>query len=63
MYPKPKPTKSAPSYPADLNASEVCARLGGGGHVAAAGVTLNMGVQEACDAILGAVRAVQNAKE
>lgn len=48
--------------PAELNASEVCARLGGGGHAAAAGVTLNLGVQAACDAIIGAVRAVQNGK-
>ncbi len=54
---------SVRTYPADLNASEVCARLGGGGHAAAAGVTLNMGVQEACDAIIGAVRAVQASKE
>ena len=53
---------SVRTYPADLNASEVCAQLGGGGHVAAAGVTLNMGVQESCDAIIGAVRAVQKAK-
>ena len=54
---------SVRTHPGDLNASAVCAQLGGGGHVAAAGVTLNMGVQEACDAIIGAVRAVQNAKE
>ena len=53
---------SVRTYPADLNASEVCAQLGGGGHVAAAGVTLHMGVQESCDAIIGAVRAVQKAK-
>ena len=54
---------SVRTNPGDLNASDVCAQLGGGGHAAAAGVTLNMGVQDACAAIIGAVRAVQSAKE
>jgi phosphoesterase RecJ-like protein len=44
----------------DLNASYVCALLGGGGHAAAAGCTIFATVEEAKKAILGAIRAVQN---
>lgn len=43
-----------------LNASDVCALLGGGGHPAAAGCTIRGTVDEAKSAILGAVKAVQD---
>lgn len=43
-----------------LNASDVCARLGGGGHVAAAGCTVKGTVRESIDAILAAICAEQN---
>ena len=42
-----------------LNASAVCARLGGGGHAAAAGCTIPGGVEEARAAILDAIHAVE----
>ena len=42
-----------------LNASRVCALLGGGGHAAAAGCTIPGTVAEAKTAILGAIRKVQ----
>ena len=42
---------------ADLNASRVCARLGGGGHAAAAGCTVNGSVEDAERAILAAIDA------
>ena len=41
-----------------VNASEVCALLGGGGHAAAAGCTLGSDVEENIAALLGAVRTV-----
>ena len=44
---------------ADLNASAVCALLGGGGHAAAAGCTLSMGPVQAEEAILKAIRQVK----
>lgn len=44
----------------DLNASQVCALLGGGGHVCAAGCTVKGTAEEAKRAILGAIRAVKN---
>lgn len=45
----------------DLNASKVCALLGGGGHPAAAGCTVYGTVQDAKDAIMSAIRQVQGA--
>lgn len=42
---------------ADLNASHTCARLGGGGHAAAAGCTIKGTVEEAEAAIVGAIGA------
>ena len=45
-----------------LNASAVCARLGGGGHAAAAGCTIPGGVEEARAAILDAIHAVEQGK-
>ncbi len=44
---------------ADLNASKVCALLGGGGHIAAAGCTVMGSVDEAKAAILRAIETVQ----
>ena len=43
----------------NLNATQVCALLGGGGHAAAAGCTLTGTVEEAKRAILGAIAQVQ----
>lgn len=43
-----------------LNASSTCARVGGGGHVAAAGCTVKGTVREAVDAMLAAIHAEQN---
>lgn len=45
--------------PNHLNASKVCALLGGGGHAAAAGTTMDASVEEAKAAILAAVRTIQ----
>lgn len=45
---------------ASLNASEVCAVLGGGGHAAAAGCTIMGTVEDAKKAIIGAIHQVQN---
>lgn len=42
-----------------LNATRVCARLGGGGHAAAAGCTVPGTVQDAKQAVMAAIRAVQ----
>lgn len=42
---------------APLNASEICARLGGGGHARAAGCSLKMPLDEAKAAVLAAVKA------
>ena len=44
---------------ATLNATKVCALLGGGGHAAAAGCTISGTIQDAKDAILNAIRQVQ----
>ena len=44
---------------AELNASKVCALLGGGGHAAASGCTVMGSVETAKAAILGAIRQVQ----
>lgn len=43
-----------------LNASSVCALLGGGGHAAAAGCTIPGTVEEAKAAILKAIRTIEN---
>ena len=45
-----------------LNATRVCALLGGGGHAAAAGCTIQGTVEAAEQAILSAIRRVQSAK-
>ena len=45
--------------PAKLNATHVCAQLGGGGHAAASGATVDGSVEEAEAAILAAIRKVQ----
>jgi len=42
-----------------LNASQVCALLGGGGHAAAAGCSVKGTVREAIDAMLAAIETVQ----
>ena len=42
-----------------LNATKVCARLGGGGHAAAAGCTVSGTLAEAEAAILDAIRQVE----
>jgi len=44
----------------DLNASDVCALLGGGGHAAAAGCTITGTVEQAKAAIVQAIRTVQH---
>lgn len=45
--------------PGDLNASHVCAILGGGGHAAAAGATVNGSPEETKAAIMAAIRQIQ----
>jgi phosphoesterase RecJ-like protein len=45
--------------PTDLNASTVCAQLGGGGHAAAAGATLDLPLAETKATVLAAIHAVQ----
>ena len=47
---------------ASLNASRVCALLGGGGHAQASGCTVHGSVAEAKAAILEAIRTIQNEK-
>ena len=42
-----------------LNATKVCAVLGGGGHAAAAGCTVDVGLKEAEEQILAAIRQVE----
>lgn len=49
--------------PGDLNASAVCARLGGGGHAAAAGATIEGSMAQARSAVLAAMDAVRAGKE
>lgn len=46
--------------PADLNASHVCALLGGGGHAAASGATVEGSVDDAKAAILAAIQQVKH---
>jgi len=45
--------------PCDLDASRICALLGGGGHAAAAGATVNGSPEETKAAILAAIRKIQ----
>ncbi len=45
--------------PADLDAGKVCALLGGGGHAAAAGASMDGTVQETKDAVLAAIHQVK----
>jgi len=47
--------------PADLDASRVCALLGGGGHSAAAGATMEGTIEEMKQATLSAIRRVKEA--
>jgi phosphoesterase RecJ-like protein len=47
----------------ELNASKVCALLGGGGHAAASGCTVMGTVAEAKAAIMGAIRTIQRETE
>lgn len=54
---KPGECKISLRTAADLNASHTCARLGGGGHAAAAGCTVHGTVEEAERAIVGAIDA------
>ncbi len=42
-----------------LNATRVCALLGGGGHAAAAGCTVRGSIEDAQTAILEAIRTVE----
>ena len=46
--------------PGDLNASKVCALLGGGGHAAAAGAMLEGGMESVRQAVIDAIEAVRN---
>ena len=46
--------------PGDLNASDICALLGGGGHAAAAGATVDGTPEEAGAAIMAAIRKIQS---
>lgn len=46
--------------PGDLNASKVCALLGGGGHAAAAGAAFPATMEEARQKVLDAIQAVRN---
>lgn len=56
---KPDECKLSVRTGADLNASAVCAKLGGGGHANAAGCTVFGSVDDAKREIMGAIRAVQ----
>ncbi len=47
--------------PEDLNASTVCALMGGGGHAAASGATLDLPVEETRAAVLDAIHQVKAA--
>lgn len=46
--------------PGDLNASKVCALLGGGGHAAAAGAMLESNMESVRRAVIDAIEAVRN---
>ena len=55
----PDRTKVSLRTDESLNATRTCALLGGGGHAAAAGVTVDLPLAEARRAVLDAIRAVQ----
>ena len=57
---KPEECKLSVRTGADLNASHVCALLGGGGHAAASGCTTTGSIGDAKQAILRAIRQVQH---
>lgn len=57
---KPEECKLSVRTGADLNASHVCALLGGGGHAAASGCTTTGSIGDAKQAILWAIRQVQH---
>ena len=46
--------------PGDLTASAVCARMGGGGHAAAAGATIQGTMAQARQAVIDAIEQVRN---
>ncbi|MGE4276428.1 MAG: bifunctional oligoribonuclease/PAP phosphatase NrnA [Lawsonibacter sp.] len=48
--------------PSDLNASQVCALLGGGGHAAASGATVDGSVADAKAAVLAAIHQVKRSQ-
>ena len=50
---------SVRTNPSDLNASHVCALLGGGGHAAASGATVEGSVEDAKAAVLAAIHQVK----
>lgn len=52
--------RTSPSY---LNASQVCALFGGGGHAAAAGCALPHSVEQTKDLMLGAIRTILQSAE
>lgn len=56
---KPGTCKLSVRTAADLNASQVCGLLGGGGHAAAAGCTISGCPEEAEQAILAAIRQIK----
>lgn len=56
---KPGTCKLSVRTAADLNASQVCGLLGGGGHAAAAGCTTSGSPEEAEQAILAAIRQIK----
>ena len=49
--------------PADLNASKVCALMGGGGHAAASGATVNATVDETRKLVMECIRKIQQGGE
>ena len=40
----------------EMDAAAICKKVGGGGHIRAAGASFDCGMQEACEAILAAAR-------
>ena len=52
-------TKISLRTDASLNATRTCALLGGGGHVAASGATVDLPLEQAKQAILNAIRQIQ----
>lgn len=56
LYEKDKGFKASLRSNEYVNVSEVCLNLGGGGHIKAAGVTLNMSFEDAKNAIISEVK-------